>query len=223
MKAFLRLISPLTGLAVCAASLLLSPAPAVADVVYDFNYVFSGTAPANPAPWIEATFQNVGANQVSLTIANIGLASGEYDIGVYFNLDPSLDPLNLSFSAPVKTGTFDDPSINLAINGYKADGDGDYDINLGFANADAGRFDVGESITYQLSISGSSPLSASSFFFLSTSGGGEGTYYAAAHLAGGSTSAWIAPIPEPASGALVLLSLGLWSGRRWLRRSAARV
>jgi hypothetical protein len=225
MKPFFRVISPMTGLAVCAASLLLSPVPAAANIVYDFGIVFSGTGPGDPVPWGSATFQDYGVNQVLLTIDNTGLTGTEFYSGIYFNLDPTLVPGDLSFSAPTKTGTFDTPAINLSADGFKSDGDGCFDIQLAFntSGSDSHRFGVGNAISYVISISGSSPLLASSFYYVSWDGGGAGNFYAAGHLqgvpaGGGSVSAWVAPIPEPGSAALLFLGTCLWAAVRRMTR-----
>jgi hypothetical protein len=205
--------------------MVLSPVPAVADITYDFGTVFSGTGPTDPVPWGSATFQDYGVNQVLLTIDNTGLTGTEFYSVIYFNLDPTLVLGDLIFSAPTKTGTFDTPTIDLSANGYKSDGDGYFDIQLGFetAGTDSHRFGVGNAISYVISISGSSPLSASSFDYVSWDGGGAGDYNAAGHLqgvpAGGSgVSVWVAPIPEPASAALLFLATCLWAGVRRMTR-----
>jgi hypothetical protein len=225
MKTFFRLVSPMTGLAVCAASLLLSPVPAAANIVYDFGVVFSGTGPSDPVPWGSATFQDYGVNQVLLTIDNTGLTGTEFYSGIYFNLDPALDPANLVFSAPTKGGTFDTPTIDLSANGFKSDGDGYFDIELAFdtSGSDSHRFGVGNSISYVITILGSFPLSAPSFDYVSWDGGGAGDYNAAGHLqgvpaGGGSVSAWVGPIPEPGSAALLFLGTCLWAAVRRMTR-----
>jgi hypothetical protein len=215
----------LTAFTVLILGLTRATAVVPPSLTYDFGYVFSGTGPADPLPWGSATLQDYGVNQVLLTIDNTGLTGTEFYSGLYFNLDPTLNPANLVFSAPTKTGTFDTAGINLCANAYKSDGDGYFDIELAFATSgsDSHRFGVGDAISYVISISGSCPLSSASFNYVSWDGGGAGDFNAAGHLqgvaAGGcSVSAWVAPIPEPASGALMLLCVGLWSGRRWLRR-----
>jgi hypothetical protein len=228
MKNFFRLISPMTGLAVCAATLLLSPAPAVADVTYYFSTLIpnsSSTMPTNPAPWGSATFQDYGANQVLLTIDNTGLSASEFYSQIFFNLDPGLIPANLSFVEQTSSGAFTPPTINHTPGSkdYKADGDGYYDVDFEFApsGADDYRFNAGDSVTYLITISGGSPLSASSFNCLSAPGGGANVEYAAGHLQGvndGTASAWTAPIPEPASGALLFLATCLWAGVRRMTR-----
>src|SRR6516165_2353528 len=74
------------------------------DITYHFDTVFpSAPAPAGSAPWVEATFQDVSPGTVLLTVTALNLASdlfidGQPQGGLYFNLNPSLIPSDLSFS-----------------------------------------------------------------------------------------------------------------------------
>ncbi|HZV36814.1 MAG TPA: PEP-CTERM sorting domain-containing protein [Verrucomicrobiae bacterium] len=201
---------------------LLSPSWALAVTnVFQFNYTFSSggslSSPTGPAPWLTANIQDVTLGTVDLTINASGLQGSEYVSSFFMNLDPAMNPTSLSFLKTGMTGSFTDPTINLGENGYKADGDGYYDIDLEFSTSHGSTFTVGDSITYQITGSG---LDANDFEFTSQMGGGTGTYLAAAHVqsigADGSSSAWIAPVPEPASAALLLFAAGLWFGARRL-------
>jgi hypothetical protein len=173
--------------------------------------------PTNPPPWLNATFDDGGsAGTVDLTITALGLVGDEKVKGVYFNLDPALDPTQLVFSAPIKTGQFEDPGINLGIDGYKADGDGYYDILIEF-NPDGANeaFNGGEAVEYTITLAS---LTANSFDFISAPDGGEGEYVTAAHLQSLDTtgdSAWVTT-PEPAT--VCLLGLGALSLIRSSRR-----
>ncbi|MHC4636075.1 MAG: PEP-CTERM sorting domain-containing protein [Planctomycetota bacterium] len=206
VKAFLCFIVIIT----CLCSL-----PASATIVsFDLSFIFEGPGvPTNPPPWMIATFDDGGTlGTVDLTISAPGLdGDNEKCAGIYFNLDPDLDPTLLAFSDPTKTGTFDDPIINRGANGHKADGDGYYDIRLDFGPDGSTRaFNGGDVVQYTITLAS---LTANSFDFLSKTGGGTGPFQAAAHLLSlGATqeSAWITT-PEPATiflfglGALTLL------------------
>ena len=178
-------------------------------VSFDVSVIFEGPGvPANPAPWLNATFDDGGTTgTVDLTITALGLDGNNEKIsGVYLNLDPLLDPTQLAFSSPAKTGSFDDPSIGLGADTHKADGDGYYDILIGFDNDGPDMaFNGNESVQYEITLTG---ITANSFDFLSSPGGGTGLYKVAVHLLSlGATdeSAW-ATVPEPAT--MALLALG---------------
>ena len=127
------------------------------------------------------------------------------------NLDPTLNPLDLGFSAPILiSGAFSDPSASTGLNAFMADGDGKFDILIGFDTADGGTdsFGAGDAVKY--TINGIATLTASSFSFMSFPGGGEGEYITVAHILGiedigEGGSGWIT-IPEPAS--IALLAIG---------------
>lgn len=204
-------------------------------ILYQFNTVFSAsgsvTNPAAPGPWIDASFED-SSDGVVLTVTNLGLTGTEFVSGLYFNLDPAYSPTNLSFSLVSQTSGVTSPTIQTGTDGFKADGDGKYDVLLGFSTS-GGRFGAGDYITYL--ITGISGLTATNFAFLSEPAGGSGPFYAAGHIQGigdGSmgNSVWVEPsagpipipIPEPTPVAIVTIALGLWGASRlWLRRRTA--
>jgi hypothetical protein len=109
-----------------------------ADLTFNFlpTNTFSGTAPAGT---LTATFSDVGTNQVQLVISS-NLASGENvqaNNGFYFNFNPAKAPAELakltfaltSFGPP---GSPFSQQANVAQgeDAFKADGDGNYDINM---------------------------------------------------------------------------------------------
>src|SRR6266571_4091238 len=142
---------------------------AVADgFQLDFDRAFSGSAPSSPnSPWADARFQDVAPGTVQLTVSNLTLTGSENVDELYFNLAPTLNPLNLNFTYVSGSGGFDLPSISRGTDTFKADGDGKYDILLSFNHSGDSQqqFTGGEYFTY--AISGISGLSAADFAYLS--------------------------------------------------------
>ena len=197
---------------------LTSGADAAVITFQASNEFSGGTSPAGAAPWVTATFQDTVPGVVTMTLTATNLTGSEFISNYYFNIDSSMNPSNLTFSAPVKTGSFTSPSINLGTDSYKADGGGYFDINLSFATSSGAnsRFTAGDSVSY--TISGVSGLSASSFNFLSSPSGGNGVHPDASHVQGigtdGSYSGWVST-PEPATmGLLVLGGLAMLARRK---------
>jgi hypothetical protein len=182
---------------------------AVITKLADFEFS-SGTSPAGAAPWLTVRFDDGGGSgSVTLTFEATNLVGTEFVSGLYLNVDPAINPGSLSFSSPVKTGSFTTPTISRGTNSYKADGDGYFDILLSFStsSSSSNRFDGSNALSY--TITGPASLTAASFDFLSSSGGKPG-YPIAAHVQGighcGSYSGWVTAAPEPASLSLLALS-----------------
>lgn len=177
-----------------------------------------GIAPNGPIPWITAEFDDGGTpGSVDLYLEATNLVDVELVFVWMFNLDPLLDPTDLVFSDPIKTGQFNTPAIHLGTNAYQADGDGMFDISVEFNNSDqtARRFGAGDAALY--TITGIPTLTASSFNFVGWHVGGQGDFVTAAQVGGiGSQdeSGWIT-VPEPTSlSALVLIGLAVACRRR---------
>jgi hypothetical protein len=200
-------------------------------ITFSSTFEFSGaTAPAGSAPWLKATFDDHnGFGSVDITLVGFNLAATEFATEWDINLDPGLNPLSLVFSAPTKVGTFTNPVISKGVNAFKADGDGEYDIQIDFDNSGgaSNRFGNGESAKY--TVTGIPTLNAYSFLFLSNPAGGHGPYHMATHVqgtGGGSQSGWVAPdpesfgliVPEPSSWALAMMGASglalLWRRRK---------
>lgn len=236
-----RLLRRISISVLIAALVPLQGAARGAMIVYPIGAAFGtdalGTVPAGSPPWLKATFDDGGsAGSVTLTLENVNLSGGEFTREWNFNLDPNLDPASLSFSAPLKVGSFDDPSIGKIANAFQAGGDGLYDIQFLFATSGAGggihRFGLGESAT--LVITGIPTLVASSFNYLSAPAGGAGPFYTAAHIQGitgpeGSISVWAtlpepsAAIPEPSAIVLALFAacaVAVTACRSWISKCA---
>ena len=205
------------------AALALTAAANATILTYDLSVEFSGaTPPVGAAPWLRATFDDGGSpGSVVMKLTTPNLTATEFVSGWYFNLNPALDPTSLSFSGPVKTGSFTDPAINLSVDAFKADGDGKYDILLDFATDDGfpTRFGAGDEVTY--TITGIPTLTANSFNYLSLPAGGHGPFPTAAHVQSigpsGANSGWVT-VPEPAT--MSVLGIGSIVALVRRRRSA---
>jgi hypothetical protein len=202
--------------------LTMLPVPSQgATITYNLDYVFSGATPANSAPWLRVTFEDV-AGGVQLTMEDLNLAAGILAIGeflgkkgLYLNIDPNLTVADLGINWV--SGRVAD-IVNKGEDVFKADGDGFYDILFGFNEGN--RFVAGDTSIYLLTLT---DLTANSFAFESTPGGGAGVYFVASHvqnIGGGvgdvddyndDNSGWIAAkgatVPEPLT--LLLVGSGL--------------
>src|SRR6056297_2414845 len=91
--------------------LLSNPANA-AIVNLDMILSFNGTSPEASTPWLMVQFDDQDSpGTVNLTITAANISGTEKIHACYFNLDPIFDEqdiVNMSFSAPTKTGSFDD-------------------------------------------------------------------------------------------------------------------
>lgn len=198
----------------CAGSILTAHA---ATLQLDHPFGDPDAPPAGPVPWLTVT-TNAGPNVVLVEFTATNLTGGEYVSEWFLNLDPALDVTQLVFTLQNQTGAFLLPGIGQTTNGFKADGDGLFDIRLTFDSSGSNehRFTAGDSLRYSVSGSG---LLASSFLFQSAPDGGEGPFYSAAHVnatgTGGLESRWVAAaVPEPSSALLLLAGAGLIGRRR---------
>jgi len=221
----------ITAALLAATAFVAGNAQATA-VQYQYGTTFTGNGPSGSTPWITSTFDDGGsAGSIRLTMWLNGLTSPENVSGMYFNLDPALNPTSLSFSyvGTWSTGPAAD-SISTGTDGFKADGDGKYDILFSFPTGSG--FDAGEKVVYD--ITGLSALTANSFAYSSAPGstsGGTGTYYAAAHVQnttapdGSMSSGWVAastpPSTVPLPGAAWLFGSGLVGLAGFARRRRA--
>lgn len=201
--------------------LLALPAGA-ATYVFNFDLVFWGPPPESPQkPWVVATVQDLDGGGVRMTIQNSADLGTQVVQRVFFNLNPVLNPASLSFNLVGSSGGFNIPSIAKAVDAYKPDGDGLYDIKIEFDSPwsdDPAQylpdcFSAGEWITYE--ITGIPGLAASDFWYMSAPvPDALGPYYAAAYIP---CQTWIA-VPEPQPFLLAGLGMCIWLGRKLLRR-----
>jgi hypothetical protein len=220
-----KLFAARFALVVTALLILLRSGGAAqaAGLVFTFDNVFSGTAPAGSPPWVQASLLDLSPGTVSLTITNTGLSSAEKTTELYLNLDPSLSPTALHFSVVGGTAGVTAPAPSTGTDSFKADGDGKYDILFQFGQTPVTAFSSGDYIQY--SITGIPGLTSADFAHLSTAAGGHGPFYAAVHVQGiastgvndqGTFSGWASPtdlqyitnVPEP-SAANLLITAGL--------------
>ena len=180
----------------------------------DFEYT-GGDEPAGQPPWLVADFEDVGLNQVRLTIDTFGLVEVEFIPAWFFNLSPQLNAEFLSFSFAGGTGL--PATLNLGNDAQDAAGvlGKGFDIKLSWSTNQGSRFIADKFIYYIVTYSDpdnpGDTISASSFNFFNPGG-----FLSAAHVQGispGDGSGWIAAVPIPASvwlfgsGMLLLVAL----------------
>ncbi len=239
-----------TIIAIGAIALLVGgsvgPANATGFYEIELGYEFSGAAPPASVtkPWLTAKlFDNsyganpfgvsVATNQVLLSMETTNLTGTEYVSGWYFNFNPAKTVGNLAFAFQSGTGR-QGGWVDKAVNAYKADGDGYFDIRFNFPNAAASRLTNAKDSLYLVTIS-SGTISVADFMFDSVDGPvGKTGFPSAAHVHGigssGALSGWITDgggdgggiVPEPAFYQMAAL-LGLGGlGLLRLRRGAKK-
>jgi hypothetical protein len=191
------------------------------DLLFSLDLVYTGSAtPEGTPPWLTATFENVGANSVQLTMDYSGLNAGstEYVSSWFFNFNPNFEVLGLDIQ--LVSGIAADP-ITKAYDGVRAGGDLLFDIQFSFA---ANSFNAGDTSVYLISSTvANESIDALSFSFLSTNSFDLTDYYSAANIL--NSGSWIASanaqtpgpgpdpdpgpkaVPEPAT--IMLLGFGL--------------
>ena len=214
----------LIGTLVAAVMGFVSGASA-ATISFGLDIEFSGaTAPVSATtPWVTIVLDDSfgNANTVRMTVSAPNLTGGDGGESInkfLLNFDPSLDASLLNFSVVDNSASVPN-AIKAENNGFRADGDGFFDIEFDMPPppGNVTRFTGGETIIYDLIYV--SPISASSFDFFSVMGGGAGVFSAAAQIqrinGESDESGWIGPIPEPSTA--VLLALGMM-GLGWRRQ-----
>jgi hypothetical protein len=151
-----------------AGGILAAPAAFANAVRFEFG--------PTETPSITALFQDVGQNQVQLTITALSLSGNNSVNSIYFNFNPVLDSRNLNFTQTGSIGSVQG-LVNTANDSYKAvGGGGKFDINFAFGPT----FTTGDVVTYSITC----PLdfSVNDFLFLETAAAGRSPTYAAGSL-----------------------------------------
>lgn len=187
-----------------------------ATYVFNFDISFSGAPPASGTkPWIVAVLDDLSGGGVRLSVTNLNLATTEGVLRLFFNLNPVLDPANLTFTFVGPSGAFETPTITKAKDALMADADGIYDIRFDFADIETGwrAFVGGEYCIYD--ITGLPGLTAADFCYPSLPAGPTGEYLAAARfdMLNGAYG-WIGvAVPEPSVVGLAVFGLLVLVGR----------
>lgn len=201
--------------------------------LYELKYVINGVTPPSGSDWLTATFTTVpvsGSNSVVDVTFTANTITGYKFSDIALNVDSSILPSSLTIVQQTKSGIFINPVIsettqnaqNLVGSGTQGRG---FDVRFAFdtTDGDTNAFNLTDSVTYRISLSGTN-LTQNSFNFLNvptkpngTPTGDPGTAHVGAHLqgytvGGVSASAYISdvnPNPVPIPSAVWLLGAGV--------------
>ena len=206
-----------------AGSILLAGASASATTIERVLEIHFGSDPASG--FVTATYEdNDTAGSVTLTLDTSGLSlSTEFVSEWYINYESSGSTAVGSLVFTYNDGSSDQEATSISLgplDSYQADGDGRYDIVLGFdtSNDSTDRFNINEVVVYDITGTG---ILASDFDVFSVEEGEQGTYISAAHIQGTAIdSDWLGAVPEP--GSVVLFATGLLVAGVLIRRDRRR-
>jgi hypothetical protein len=210
-------------------AVLMGARPAQATAI-DFAFTTNFGSTPTTGTLLGRLSDSPGGGDLLLTLIAAFPADGASLDAVYFNLNPAINPLGVTFTLVNDTtgGAFE--SVDRGTDAYRADGDGYFDFRLNFSEG-ANPPQFGPVDTVSFLISGPGSLTLQDFVELSAPGPGEspGPFFGAAHVQNiGPTgnSTWLGvgvrptpfeeppgddepptPVPEPAS--LVMLGSGL--------------
>jgi hypothetical protein len=196
-------------------ALALSTGRADASLVFNFDFTITGATPDGSPPWMRATFTDFGT-YVELKIENLLQDDDEFCRVMGFNLDPALDPDELSFEY-VSGQAAEDIDTGRSFDKIDGDAGGWFDIVLEYEGAaNDERFTPGEVSVYK--ITSTEDIDEFSFDFQSSDKKDEDSepfhQYAIAHIQGiaddpGSGHIGASHVPAPTSTLLTGIGIGL--------------
>lgn len=180
--------------------------------LYSLGTTYSGSSPEGPTPWLTASFEDVGVNQVSLTLTATNLTGNEFISGWYFNFDPSANVNDLTFTRTTPAPpSLVDTAVILGTDAFTAAGNLNFDIFVDLPTSNTERFMAGQTLAFL--ITSVDPLNAGMFNFSSTNG--DLSAITVAHIQGiapDNLSAWVKDgiaVPEPSTYILMASFIGL--------------
>jgi hypothetical protein len=217
----MRFKSNKTWLAILLAGQILA-VPAAFGNAIQFNFGPAGT------PSVTALFEDVGPNQIQLTVTALALSGDNSINSLYFNFNPVFDSRNLVFTQTGSIGGVQG-SASAANDSYKAGGGGGkFDINLIFSQSPT--FVTGDVATFSITSLGD--LSVDDFLYQETAAAGRSPTYAVGSLqeltgivvVQGTPTVSNVPDAAPTFGllALGLFAIGLFSRRLRVVKNATR-
>jgi hypothetical protein len=203
------------------------PSAHAATIQLDINVLLEGTPVAGDSTVATLLFEDVGLNQVRLTVTSSLVDIDEFISDIAFNVAAGFDPSDItaSFVGGSQVGAFTLPTLSSTNqNSQNPPGASTgYDHQYSFTTSNSGggvqRFNLSDSFQYLFTANG---LDALDFGVANAAG-----YYAFAHVQGigptaGLSSSYVSTdpnipaVPEPTS--LLLLATGLIAGARTLRK-----
>ena len=167
------LVVGLLGLATTGARVIAN------TYTYNYDQVYTGATPPGTAPWLSATFTDVGSGKVDLTLTALGMPSGEFVSAWWFNLDDNALLSGLKYTLVSRSGLFTLPTVQMPAS--TKSGPLRFDVSFAFSTSagsptgpggsDSKRFDGSDTLTIELSNAGNN-LQAVDFLSASTSKGG---------------------------------------------------